>query len=468
MDDAARKRRHRNQRIGAALVILVIAGVTGGIIWWQRHMVAEIEDSSYLTQEFTITPEMELLREYVRIDTSTPAGVAQGAQWLAAQLRKHGIEPELIESAPQRISVYARIRGRSRGEGLMLFHHIDVVPPGEKPWSAPPFAGQIIGDQLYGRGTLDMKGLAICHLLAFVDASRGAPPAHDLVFLATPDEESGSDLGMKWLLANRPDVFADVKYGITEGGITEIIRQKLTYYGIEVGAKQHVEFTLVGDDLESMRQARFALEPYMFPREPERLLPEVAEFMKTIAPTRIAFRSYLADIERTIREGEFWRLPVTYRDLLQNTISARAPEQKDGRWIMRVTQLNLPDEQPDERIAAVGRIVAPYGVRIAEITRKEGPVPISPWDTPLFQIVKKEAERRFRTPAGMQILYRSATDSRFLRTHGIICYGVSPYIVDYFQSVSIHGTNERIRLPWFQDGVGFMRKVVAEWARGTG
>jgi acetylornithine deacetylase/succinyl-diaminopimelate desuccinylase-like protein len=469
MDEAARKRRHRLERIIAAVVILIVAAAAGGVFWWQHGVDSGVDDEAYIPQKFSMTADMELLREYVRIDTSTPAGVAEGARWLAAQLRRHGIEAELIESAPQRISVYARVRGRNRGAGLMLFHHIDVVAPGEPDkWTAPPFAGQIVGDQLYGRGTLDMKGLAICHLLAFIDVARGAtPPAHDLVFLATPDEETGSELGMKWLFANRPDVFADVRYGITEGGVTEIIRHKLTYFGIEVGAKQHVEFTLIGDDLESMRQARFALEPLIFPREPERLLPEVAEFLKTIAPTRIAYRSYLGDIEQTINDGEFWRLPVTYRDLLQNTISVRSPEQKDGRWSMHVTQLNLPDEQPDQRIAAIGRIVAPYGVRVGEILRKEGPVPISPWDTPLFHIIRKEAEQRYRTTAGMQILFRSATDSRVLRTHGIVSYGVSPFIVDYFQSVSIHSVNERIRLPWFQDGIAFTRKVVAEWARGV-
>ncbi|HYO75987.1 MAG TPA: hypothetical protein VE010_05945, partial [Thermoanaerobaculia bacterium] len=113
---------------------------------------------------------------------------------------------------------------------------------------------------------------------------------------------------MQWLLANRPDVFEGIRYGITEGGITEIMRERMTYFGIEVGGKQHVEFTVVGDDLEAMRAARFALEPLMFPREPERLMPEIAAYMRIVAPTRMASRPYLADIEATIREGHFWRL----------------------------------------------------------------------------------------------------------------------------------------------------------------
>jgi acetylornithine deacetylase/succinyl-diaminopimelate desuccinylase-like protein len=69
--------------------------------------------------------------------------------------------------------------------------------------------------------------------------------------------------------------------------------------------------------------------------------------------------------------------------------------------------------------------------------------------------------------AGLQLLYRSASDSRFLRPLGIICYGVSPYPVDYFQSLSIHGADERIRLDYFMDGVGYLRNVVTEWSNAA-
>ena len=76
--------------------------------------------------------------------------------------------------------MYARIRGRNRGQGLLLFNHIDVVPPGPG-WKASPFDGFIGLNMMYGRGTLDMKALALCQLLAFVEVARsGQPPAHDL------------------------------------------------------------------------------------------------------------------------------------------------------------------------------------------------------------------------------------------------------------------------------------------------
>lgn len=459
--DAARRRRHRNERIVAACVVLVVAAAAAATAWWSRSL-AKDASRAYLPGNTPATPEITLLQEYVRIDTSTPRGAAAGARWLADRLRERGIQPELIVSAPDRINVYARIRGRRPGNGLLLFNHIDVVPaPGT--WTHPPFAGTIAMNQLYGRGAVDMKGLAICQLLAFADLAQETPE-HDVVFLATADEETGSQFGMQWLIVNRPDVFANVRYGITEGGITEVITERMVYFGVEVGGKQFVEMIFEGHDAESLRAARFALEPLMFPREPQRILPSVRRYFQNIAPTRVAYRKLLADIDATIAQGDFWRLPEPYRDLTQNSVWASAPRQESGRWVMTVRQANLPDEKPADRIAAVERIVAPHGVRLARVTSRQGPVPVSREDTPVFEELVREARQRYGVDAGAVLLYRSTSDARFLRPRGIECYGVSPYPVNFFQSRAIHGVDERIQLDWYLEGVGYMRRVVAAWA----
>ncbi|HEU4887729.1 MAG TPA: M20/M25/M40 family metallo-hydrolase [Thermoanaerobaculia bacterium] len=463
--EAAKKRRHRNERIAAAVFIVLAAAITAGLMRWAEFEREQLEsDQRYIPKNTQMTPELRLLQEFVRIDTSTPAGAAAGARWVAGYLRKHGVTAEIIESAPDRLNVYARIRGRDRGEGLLLFNHIDVVPPGPG-WTAPPFEGVIGLNSLFGRGTLDMKGLALCQMLVFIEIARsGRPPAHDLVFLATADEETGSEYGMQWIIAHRPDVLEGVKFGLTEGGITEMMTEQMTYFGIEVGGKQPVSFTILGDDLQSMEAARIALEPLMFPREPERVLPVVRRYFRDLAPTRMAFKPMLADIDGTIAQGQFWRLPAPYRDHTQNSLWVYAPVRSGDGWSMFVRQANLPDEQPDERMAVILKTVERYGLRLGTVSQKQGPVPISPDDTPLFRILAGEAERRYKVQAGLQLLYRSASDSRFLRPLGIVCYGISPYPVDFYQSTSIHGVDERIRLDFFMEGVGYMRNVVKEWA----
>lgn len=461
---ARKKKRHRNERLIAIFVIAVVAaGAWMAIRWNERERARLAADRSYLPGSTVITPEILMLQEYVRIDTSAPAGVMEGARWLVRKFEERGIQAEVIESAPGRANVYARVRGRAGGEGLMLLNHIDVFPAGEG-WSHPPFSGDIAINALWGRGAIDVKALAVTQLLAMADAAAAAtPPAHDLVFLATADEESGSRWGMQWLLEHRPDVFANVAYCLAEGGVTEIMSEKMTYFGIEVGGKQLVELTLEGDSEESLTRARIALEPFMLAREPERILPSVRKYFQQIAPTRAAFGPLLADIDASVEKGIFWSLPAPYRDLTVNSMWVEVPRRREDRWSMLVKMVNLPDEIPARRISWLESVVRPFGARLGEVRSSEGPVPLSPDTTKLFDILAAEAVRRYQTTAGAQIGYKSVSDARFLRPRGIVCYGVSPYPVDFYQSLTIHRMDERIGLDRFLDGVGYMRNVVAEW-----
>lgn len=446
--------------------IALLASITAGIVVWNQRVKSDLRsDLRYIPQNVTMTPEMELLRDFIRIDTSTPAGAANGARWMTSLLRRSGVQAELIQSGPDRFNVYARIRGRNRGNGLLLFNHIDVVPPGEG-WKVPPFSATVIGDELHGRGAIDMKGMALCQLLAFVDIARsGRPPAHDLVFLATADEETGSEFGMQWIVANRRDVLEGIRYGITEGGITEMSGNELVYFGIEIGAKQMIDLDLTASSPEALREARIALEPYMYSREPERVLPEVSRYFREISGTRIAYKSRLENIERTIAEGKFWDLPAPYRDLTQNSLFIAAPKSSpDGVWSLNVRMVNLPDERPEERMKWLEEAVRPFGVTVGRVNTREGPVPLSPVDTPLFRIIAAEGERRFNVPAGTLVLWESGTDSRFLRPLGIVSYGVAPIKVTFYQANSIHRRDERVHLAAYQEGIAFMKSVTRAWS----
>src|SRR5580700_5582031 len=90
------------------------------------------------------------------------------------------------------VNLYARIG--SEAPNLVFAGHTDVVPPGDpKTWSHPPFAGQVAGDVLYGRGAVDMKGGIACFVAAALDylAANGGKPKHGSIsLLITGDEES--------------------------------------------------------------------------------------------------------------------------------------------------------------------------------------------------------------------------------------------------------------------------------------
>jgi acetylornithine deacetylase/succinyl-diaminopimelate desuccinylase-like protein len=450
-------------------LLLAIAGVAliGALRFYNESSQREFESQLWIPKTVPLTPEIALLRQYVRIDTTNPPGnELPGARFLAGILEKKGIHAEVIESFPGQANVYARLRGTRPGGGLLLVNHIDVAPADAKEWRRPPFAAEIFMNQLYGRGTLDMKGIGICELLAFIDlAQSGRPPAHDVVFLATADEENGGAKGMAWLLDHRPDIFEGMRYAINEGGITETTQERITYFGIEVGTKMTVTVTLRGPDRPSMQALRIALEPFMTPDDPDRVLPQVRTFLHELAPWRVEQGKFLDDINRTIVRGKFWLLPTGYRELTQNVVLPLAVESDAKGTVMHVSLFNLPDENPDTRIEWLRGMATRYGVKIEEVMEKSGPTPISPIHGQMYDLIAAEAQAQYPgAHAGSEILVAFYNDSRYLRTRSIDAYGVMPFPTDWYQTQGIHGIDERVRVDWFNDGVALLKRITRRFA----
>ena len=85
-------------------------------------------------------------------------------------------------------NLYAR-RGSAR-PNLCFAGHTDVVPPGEAAaWSSDPFAGEVRGGVLYGRGAADMKGGIAAFIAAASQALDAGEPEGSLSLLITGDEE---------------------------------------------------------------------------------------------------------------------------------------------------------------------------------------------------------------------------------------------------------------------------------------
>src|SRR4030081_2118927 len=111
-----------------------------------------------------------LLQEYVAIDTSNPPGdTRKAADFLAAILEQEGIPVTRYESAPGKAIVYARLKATASppaGKAILLLHHMDVVPADRTQWKNDPFTPPMQGDDLWGRGAMDMKGQGVAQLVA--------------------------------------------------------------------------------------------------------------------------------------------------------------------------------------------------------------------------------------------------------------------------------------------------------------
>jgi len=161
------------------------------------------------------------------------------ARYIHSSLAEVGIEAELIESAPGRTNVAARIRGASDRPGLVLHGHIDVVPADAKDWSVDPFSGVIQDGAVWGRGAVDMKDMDAMMLATVRSWARsGYQPPRDISLVFFADEEAGGSYGSRWMVENRPDVFAGCNEAISEvGGFSITLENKARLYLIETAQK---------------------------------------------------------------------------------------------------------------------------------------------------------------------------------------------------------------------------------------
>ncbi len=107
------------------------------------------------------------------------------------------------QDTPDIDNLFARIG--TKGPHLCFAGHTDVVPVGdEEGWTHPPFAAEIHGGQLYGRGATDMKGSIAAFAAAALDYVRENPKFKGSIsFLITGDEEgpaiNGTIKVLEWM-----------------------------------------------------------------------------------------------------------------------------------------------------------------------------------------------------------------------------------------------------------------------------
>jgi len=158
----------------------------------------------------------------VKINTTNPPGNEQAAaKYIAGILTKEGIPFEILDLAPGRSAIVARLRSAAvpdPSKALLLVAHMDVVGVDKSKWTVDPFGGVIKDGYLWGRGSIDDKSMVAGNLAAFVALKRGTVHINrDVIFLATADEEQFGDASLKMLIAKYWDKFA-AGFAINEGG----------------------------------------------------------------------------------------------------------------------------------------------------------------------------------------------------------------------------------------------------------
>lgn len=143
----------------------------------------------------------QLLADLVRIPSPNPSGdTRQIASFISTYLADSVVE--LITLAPlEKPEAESVIATLGQGSPVIMLHaHIDTVPIAAeeaKHWSTNPYEPTIKDGKLYGKGSIDDKAPLAAMMWAFKKLA--ADFKGTLVLVAAAEEETGGQLGTRWL-----------------------------------------------------------------------------------------------------------------------------------------------------------------------------------------------------------------------------------------------------------------------------
>ncbi|MEQ8484916.1 MAG: M20/M25/M40 family metallo-hydrolase [Pseudomonadales bacterium] len=424
----------------------------------------------------------ERLAEYLRIDTTNPPGnESAGVAYLAAILDAAGIAYQTAESAPGRGNLWARIEGGDE-PALVLLHHIDVVSADPRYWQVAPLSGAIRDGYVWGRGALDMKGIGIAQLQAFLALhASGRPLNRDVILMATADEEAGGAFGAGWLIEHHPEIFEGVGYLLNEGGSGTRLANDVVFT-VEVTQKVPLWLKLTARGQPghgSTPQAATAVTRLLRAGDrlaqtafPPRVIPPVRSLFEGLAPYQNdTLAARYANLDAAVADDAFLRyLQLTdpgAHALLRNTCSITRLAGSDKinvvptEAVMEIDCRLLPDQDVDVFIAELATVINDPNVEIETLMAFTPAVSRS--DTPLFQVIETAVARQHRGARVLPGVLTGFTDSHFFRDLGIASYGFGPFVVPQEDRRGVHGNDERIGVDAMIEGTRLMIDVLTRF-----
>ena len=418
-----------------------------------------------------------LLQELIRLDTVNPPGnETRAAELLAGYLARNGVASELVAKTPERANVLARLRGGD-GPSLLLMAHTDTVLADPAEWSRDPWSGDLVDEEVWGRGALDMKGNVAAAAVAFASLARdGARLPGDLLLALTADEEVGVDFGTSWLAREHPEtVRAD--FGLNEGGGERCVLGGRVYYLCAVGEKMTAPFKLRvrgrsghASDPHSADNALLRAAPLLEAlarlEPPRTLLPEVAAFLELTLGEVPPVEEALARADALDPLAAQLVAPLLAATLSPTMIEASAKRNViPGTCVVEVDCRLLPGQPPAE-MEALLRAALPGDWELEWIEAELVGGTRSPLATPLWDALQGWVDRIEPGARLAPIVTAGFTDSHYVRERlGTTVYGFFPLkaMETDLAARLVHSADERIAVADLELGVDLFRQIATTW-----
>lgn len=443
---------------------------------------------------------IDLFVALLRLNTTNPPGNERIAtDLLAESLREDGIEPWIVESAPGRANLVARLPANvssPSGTGpLLLAGHTDVVPANASQWTHDPFGGVQADGMIWGRGALDMKNMVAMSAMTIKLLARhpDIPRHRDLIFAAVADEEEGCAMGSQFLVDEHPDrVRASEMLGEVGGFWLTLGSQ--TFMPIMVAEKGRAHLTMRAsgppghgsmphEQSAILRLAR-AIERLDSQRLPYHLTPITQHFIRALADhqpgvNKLGLKAMLRErLEPVVLKKLFPDKDKAraFHAMLHNTavptilsagdklnlIPDAATCELDGRI--------LPGQTADTLRAEVLHVINDPAIEVDVISSTPA-VSVDAYQDDTWRTLTQVVARHNPEIACVPYMVTGFTDARAFSQLGTRCYGFSPLKLEPKHNLNFaslfHGIDERVPVEGFTWGQRILFEAVEALISGS-
>ncbi len=368
---------------------------------------------------------------------------------------------------------------------ILLMGHQDVVPATGEGWQVPPYSGQVIGGNLYGRGALDCKSTMYVELQAVEELlAEGFTPPCDVYLEYSINEESGGDgaAAAMWYLQEKGIQLALV---MDEGGAVvdkavDGMDRPYAVIGITEKGYMDVKITARGKGGHSSTPPRNtpAARLFAFANEIERkrpfqrqLLPEVVTMFSRMAPS-FSFPMRLV-------LGNIW----LFKPLLMALMPVMSPF---GEAVMATTccftQMrgsgapNVIPKEPylianlrtsvHQSCAQSLEILKKYGKKYGlefEVLLQRDASPVSNIGSREYAYVERCIRKHFPDVGIAPYVIMGGTDCRHFHALTENALRFAPVRATAAQNASCHAVDENVTLTSLAEGVRFYKMFLREY-----
>jgi len=418
-----------------------------------------------------------LLSEYIQIESVT-GNERQAGEFLAETSRQNGLQVRILTDTVGAFNFVASLFPlESHKPNIIFLNHIDVVPPGElDKWKYPPFSGVIVNDTIWGRGVIDVKGMAVMQLLAISEFKKSIDLTdfpYNVSLLSVSQEESTSKMGAKKVVADYFDLLnPEVVFGEGGSGVSGILESDpdAKVFCISVAEKKalwlklKVNFPSSGHGsipppnyankimVRALDELLRTERKITFSPTTERMFRELAKSEKGIRKFALThIKTFKPFIKAAIRRDPIILATLTNTITITNIANP-------GNTINQIPQeiyvyldcRLLPETDQDLFIAQILENFHKNKVEV-EIENESGRALASETGK-YYDDFRSSIESNFPDAKVVPILFPAYTDNNYFRQKGVPVYGINPVYLSKDLLESLHNVNERMAITDLEKG----------------